>query len=169
MWFYTYTLSRGDVWRGLFHAAWWQSLDIHDLMLDRKVVPLWTVHTSVWTLQSDAVSTRQWPCCGMYTQHSVGSCALRLRLCVKELISLSGRSASLHLKSFSYVSMRSVALPAWLTARLPTCLVCLPLMMRMMRGIKEEMELTSGWSSPWDTRWLWRELWSNLLDGCPLM
>lgn len=34
-------------------------LDNHDLMLERKAAPLWTVHTSVWTLQSDVVSTRQ--------------------------------------------------------------------------------------------------------------
>lgn len=111
-------------------------LDIHDLMLDGNVVLLWTVHTSAWTLQPDVVSTRQWPCWVTHTQYSVGSWASRLRLCVKELTSLSGRSDSLHLKSFPCASFRSTALPAWPTARPPTCLVCQLLMMRMMEGIK---------------------------------
>lgn len=86
--------------------------------------PLWTVHTSFWKLQSDVVSTRQWPCCVTYTQHSVGSWASRLRLRVKELTSLSGRSSPLYLKSFSCASMHSAALPAWPTARPPARLVC---------------------------------------------
>ncbi len=118
-------------------------LDVHDLRLDGKGVLLRTVHASVWTLQPDVVSTMQWPCWVTYTQHSVGSWVSRLRLRVKELTSLSGRSASPHLKSFSCASMRSTALPARPTARPPTCLVCQLLMMRMMEGIKEEMELTS--------------------------
>lgn len=139
-------MSRGDAWRCLFQAAWRRGWPSMIWCWTGRWSPLWTVHTSFWKLQSDVVSTRQWPCCVTYTQHSVGSWASRLRLRVKELTSLSGRSSPLYLKSFLCASMHSAALPAWPTARPPARppRVCQLLMMRMMEGIKEEMELTSG-------------------------
>lgn len=102
-------------------------LDIYDLTQKRKLVLLWTVHTSVWMLQSDVVSIRQQPCCVTYTQHSVGSSTSRQRLCVKQLPSLSWKVS---LSAFEKCLMCIYAFcgPVCLTVCLQACLpVCVSL------------------------------------------
>lgn len=74
-------------------------LDIEDLKLERIVVLLWPVHTSVWTLQSDVFSTVLLPCWVTHAQNAIGSSASSFRLCLKELPSLSWKvSLSAHEK-----------------------------------------------------------------------
>lgn len=140
------------VWRCLSVAAWrrgWTSL----ICCWRGKPSRCGLYTHQFGRSGlDVASTRQPPRCVTYTLHSVGSWASRLRLCVKELTSLPGRSASLHLKKL-LVSVCAFGRRArsGLTARRPPA--CVSVSNDGLDGGNQSRDGADvGASALWDTR-----------------